>query len=75
MRTFLPLPPSAPFAVHHEGHVYIRYWGGPHYPAASREIDSWKQYLTERASDSDTASMLNAIKIAETEANQWREPT
>lgn len=73
MKTFLPLPPSAPFAVHDAGMVYLRFAAGPHLPAPAYELAEWKQYLASRASDSDALAMLNSIERAEDEAAQWKE--
>lgn len=73
VRTFLPLPPSAPFAVYQDGMIYLRFAAGPHLPTPAYEIEEWKRYLASRASDSDAQNMLNAIEQAETEAAQWKE--
>jgi len=71
VRAFLPLPPSAPFAVQEGGLVYLRFAAGPHLPTPAYELTEWKQYLAGRASDSDALAMLNSIERAEQEAADW----
>jgi len=71
VRTFLPLPPSAAFAVHEGGIVSLRFAAGPHLPTPAYELEQWKEYLASRASDSDALAMLNSIEQAQTEAAEW----
>lgn len=72
MRTFIPLPPSSPFAVHEDGVIFIRYWTGPHYPALEGEVQKWINHLID-CEDEDHKAILSSIIKAKEEQAAWRE--
>jgi len=72
VRAFLPLPPSAPFAVHEDGRVFLRYWTGPHFPAEPKEAQAWIRFL-EDSDSSDHQAALASLKAAVEAQQKWSE--
>lgn len=74
MTIFLPTTPSDPFAIAHEGKVWVRFGEREHWPAMPVEVKGWKYHLTrpDKASDPDAQAMYQSIIKAEKQAEEQR---
>lgn len=77
MTVFLPTTLSDPFAIAHEGKVWVRFGSTMHLPASPLDVNEWRAFLQrhDRASDPDAQAMYQSIIKAEKQAEEQRKET